>query len=181
MSNNDTLGMREERLHWKQEREPRSSEDWAEVHEIEKDILLLYHELLGYDNIMGDHDYANVFKLPYWDFLNPTGLDQDWHRLAFMQEGCLVMILAMAWDLLDGSGTHLDSFHETVPARLAGCNAASDRAERLLVHVRDAVTKALAGDDDHDELYAESAWVRDTIVRGYFESMISAGRPPSAG
>ena len=44
---------------------PEDTADWAEVQELERDILLLFHQLAEYNHVMGDLYYGDVFALPY--------------------------------------------------------------------------------------------------------------------
>ncbi len=50
--------------------------------QINRDIYMLYHELAQYSHIMGDLDYANLYPLPYWDFIANSAL--DWQLDAFI-------------------------------------------------------------------------------------------------
>ncbi len=79
--------------------------NWTEIQLVERDICLLYHQLADYSYIMGDLYYGDVFSLPYWEYLHVEELAPD--RQRFVCDGCLVMLYAMAVEVLDGSGTYL--------------------------------------------------------------------------
>lgn len=116
---------------------------------------------------MGDLYYGSVFGLPYWDYLNPIGLDSD--RSVFVQEGCLVMLLTMAWEKLDGSGTYLDQHHQAISTSIHRCRPLGQYGLRLLNHVRAVLESALTADQSNSDLLInESAWVHKMFVRGYF-------------
>ena len=149
---------------------PETIEDWDEVQELERDILLLYHQLAKYGFVMGDLSYGTVFSLPYWDFLNPTGLANDEDRASFVQCGCLVMLLAMAWERIDGSDGYLDRHRDSVLEKLATCTPFGQHGERLLNLVKDMVAAALQGNEDNERCRIESDWAYKTIVRGYFQA-----------
>jgi hypothetical protein len=152
---------------WSARVPPAEVADWCEVQELERDILLLYHQLAEYSYVMGDLYYGNVFALPYWNYLDPVGLDED--RAVFVQQGCLVMLLAMAWDQIDGSGGYLEKFRPDVEAALAACAPLDDDSRRLLACVNLAVRTATSPSARApQELVTESAWVHESVVRGYF-------------
>ncbi|MGR3274028.1 hypothetical protein ACSYAD_02850 [Acaryochloris marina NIES-2412] len=159
--------MRNTTWRWQPTSPPADLADWVEVQELERDIVLLYHQLIVYSNIMGDLDYGSVFGLPYWDYLNPIGLDQD--RGVFVQEGCLVMLLAIAWGQLDGSVGYLDQRHQAISKSISRCHPLGKDGLRLLNHVRAVFEFALTTDSSNsDPLLTESAWVHRMFVRGYF-------------
>ena len=145
-----------------------SDVDWVLVQQVERDICLLYHQLAEYSFIMGDLYYGNVYALPYWNFLDTPGLPDEKHE--FIRTGCLVMILAMAWDEIDGSGTYLAKFAKPCTEALRRFEAADESSKRLLAIVRDAVIAAAEGNCP-DDLFARSVWVHETFVRGYFKEI----------
>ena len=98
--------MREPGKRWAANTEPASTEDWAEVQEIERDIIYLYHEVAPYNHIMSDLYWGSVFKLPYWEYVDPSGLDYD--QMRFIGDGCLVMLLTMAWQRIETAGWYID-------------------------------------------------------------------------
>ena len=119
---------------------------------------------------MGDLFYGTVFALPYWDYLNPTGLDPE--DLEFIREGCLVMILAMAWERIDGAGSYMSQFHERIQESLDSLEIEDEPLRRLLHTVKLAVSEAAQEKPVPSEsLMAESNWVHREFVRGYFASM----------
>lgn len=146
----------------------KSDVDWVLVQRVERDISLLYHQLAEYSFIMGDLYYGDVYALPYWNFLDTPGLPED--KQAFICNGCLIMILAMAWDEIDGSGDYLTKFAKPCAEALGRLEAVDESSERLLAIVRDAVTAAVEGSCPKD-LFSRSVWVHETFVRGYFKQI----------
>lgn len=126
---------------------------------------------------MGDLYYGDVFGLPYWDFLQLEGLEPE--RQAFIRQGCLVFLFAMASELLDGSGSYLKlegdryAAAKAAVARLPQCG---DDTDRLV----DAVSKSFAlidagGDsfdqsDEAQEIAVATTWIHERFVREYFQS-----------
>jgi hypothetical protein len=78
---------------------------WVLKQQIERDICLLFHQLADYSSIMGDLSYGDVFALPYWEYLDFPDVDPEERN--FLRDGCLVMILAMASECVDGTGSFL--------------------------------------------------------------------------
>lgn len=116
---------------------------------------------------MGDLYYGSIFSLPYWNYLNPIGLDLD--RGVFVQEGYLVMLLAMAWGQLDSSVASLEKHRQVLSTSISCCRPLGQYGLRLLNHVRTVIESALTADQSNfDLLLNESAWVHRTFVRGYF-------------
>ena len=158
---------------WNPHAEPESVEEWAEKQCIERDILLLFHQLADYTYIMGDLYYGEVYALPYWEYLDATGLPSDERQ--FMRGGCLVMILAMAWGHIDGADDYIMQFLEQIRQRLESLDIQDQRGQRLLAAVRSAVAEAASErPDPGDRLTAESNWVHQEFVRGYFRRMVQS-------
>jgi hypothetical protein len=144
----------------------RESTDWVLKQQVERDICLLYHELADYSYIMGDLYYGSVFNLPYWDYLTFPGVDAV--DLAFIREGCLIMILAMAWDQIDGSGAYIDPHIATCRKAVAGLVYDDEDTEKLVRTVQLALNAAESGELETPELSELSLWVHKRYVRGYF-------------
>lgn len=150
--------------------------DWVAIQAVERDICLLYHQLADYSYIMGDLYYGDVFGLPYWEFLDIQGLTAE--QRDFLRVGCLVLLFAMASEVLDGSGAYLTMD----PSRYAAASAAvrsltglSDDVGRLADAVRHAFGMIDAGSGTWDqsdaaaELNTFSTWIHERFVRRYFE------------
>lgn len=156
------------RLAWKATEEPQSTEDFADVQRIEKDILLLYHQLADYNYIMGDLYWGDVYSLPYWEYLEPVFLED--HQAMFIKNGCLVMILAMAWEKIDGAGSYIDSYIEPIEKAIETFVALDEEQWRLLNAVRLAISEVKGKTliDASNKLQDETHWVAHEIVGGYF-------------
>ena len=142
---------------------------WVELQEVERDICLLYHQISDYSYIMSDLYYGDVYALRYWDFLDVGGIEPD--RQSFIREGCLIMILAMAWDMIDGSGAFLKPHLAEVSAAIEDCSPGDERARKLLTVVKLGLELASEGRSETSET-AEfvdlSDWAHKEFVRGYF-------------
>ncbi|MBK8943123.1 MAG: hypothetical protein IPM79_37370 [Polyangiaceae bacterium] len=142
------------------------SADWVLKQQLERDICLLYHQLANYSFIMGDLYYGDVFGLPYWEHLEMHGVEPD--DRAFIRDGCLVMMLCMASECIDGSGSYV---REHVPACLAaldGLSLPGGETQRLIAAVRTALELVERGGPEPPELFAEYTWVHERYVRRYF-------------
>lgn len=152
-------------------REPTDT-DWVAIQLVERDVCLLYHQLADYSYIMGDLYYGNVFGLSYWDYLQVDGLEPE--KAAFIRNGCLVMLYAMASEVIDGSGAYLTMD----PARFGSAKTALDRlpsidddTDKLADAVRRSLCLAEADSPDPNEIRnveALSTWIHKTFVRVYF-------------
>ena len=145
------------------------SDRWVELERVERDICLLYHQLSGYRYIMADLRYGSVFGLPYWDYLNVeevVGPD----RQSFIRQGCLMMILAMAWDTLEDSGNYIQAHLPEISAALDKCMP-WDRPTRKLLHSVKLAIKILSEGGDREELMDLSCWAHGEFVGGYFREM----------
>jgi hypothetical protein len=141
--------------------------DWVLKQHVERDICLLYRQLANYSYIMGDLYYGPVFALPYWEYLDLPGLDDDDRK--FIRDGCLVMILAMTSDLIDGSGHYLRPHVASCEAALNNLTCDDEDTSKLVHTVKLALHSAIKGESESQELADRSLWVHKRYVRGYFE------------
>ena len=148
---------------------PESAEDWVSIQRVEADICLFYHQQSNYSYIMGDLYYGDVYALPYWEFLQTKNLPND--RADFIQSGCLMIILAMCWELIYGSGTYLAAHIDEAGARTRGLEPASDQVARLQSHALRALESASGSDEVGQDFAEESAWAHTEFVMGYFRSI----------
>ena len=145
---------------------------WVEKQEVERDICLLYHQLTEYSYIMGDLYFGTVFRLPYWQYLAISGpLDSE--DAAFIRDGCLVMILAMAWETIDGAGSYIRDFEDECIASLESLEAEDQKTLRLLEVVATALRIVKRGgnqvtEDAMRQLTEDSRWVHHQYVEGYY-------------
>ncbi len=149
--------------------------DWYTIQVVERDICLLYHQLADYSYIMGDLYYGDVFALPYWEYLNIPNLETE--RQAFIRNGCLVMLYAMASEVLDGSGTYLTMERKRYHAARAAVEALpnfDDESNRLIAAVKGSFKlideKRGTWDDipEVQDVISESTWIHECFVRQYF-------------
>ncbi len=156
--------MRDVKWRWRSNMEPATDDDWREVRELVRDIAYLYHKLAEYKDVMGDLDYK-LLSLPYWEYVRPIGLKGDAFR--FVQQGCLMMILAMAWDLIDGSGAYLaQHLSECIDA--VKFLASEDATTQDLIGVVQRALVAAQSAGSGNEFPTGSTWAYEHIVRPYF-------------
>jgi len=154
--------------------------DWGMLQSVERDICLLYHQLADYSYIMGDLYYGNVFRHAYWDFLQLPGLDPE--REHFIRTGCLVMLYAMASEVLDGSGAYLTINRKRFAEAKAGVGALppyDPDTDRLVAAVTGAFRLIDQGRFDNEtspdvqEVVGASTWIHGRFVQEYFISRAS--------
>lgn len=143
-----------------------SEVDWVLVQQIERDICLLYHQLAEYSYIMGDLYYGNVYTFPYWEYLDLSRLDES--QRSFVRDGCLVMILAMCWDQIDGSGAYIENHLAACAASVSTVNVQDEDTRKLVGTVSLALRLVKEGSAESQELIDLSSWVHETYVKGYF-------------
>ncbi len=129
---------------------------------------------------MGDLDWGATFRLPYWQFFDPKGLPPEDHE--FMQTGCLMMVLTMAWETIDGAGSYISQFIPRIEFCLERVQPETGRVFRL----RDAVMLAVqvAKNDQSrrsDKLVAETQWAFDEFVAGYYRRTLDRMTHKSPG
>ncbi len=86
--------------------------------ELAKDICYLYHLQAEYSGFMPDLDFGTTFKRSYWKDLNGLNGYDDNSR-EFLRTGCMVFVLLMAFEFIDGSGDSISNIFEE-------CNEAVD-------------------------------------------------------
>jgi hypothetical protein len=144
---------------------------WDVFWKVERDICFLYHELSEYAGIMGDLAYGSLYTLPYWEFLNLQGSNIEDEDRCFIRDGCLVMILAMSWDIIAGSGSHLKGKIGLCRQAVGELEAEDERTEKLIRVVSSALDIAEQGHGTNKEIEELSVWVNYEYVHGYFRRM----------
>jgi len=147
---------------------PESAVDWVAIQQVERDICLLYRQLAEYSYIMGDLYYGSVYALPYWRYLDVRDADED--DRAFLRDGCLVMILAMAWDMIDGSGAYLAPHIKEVRQALRRLEPDDEQTAKRISAVTRALNDAENGSES-EEVISLSSWVHEEYVKGYFRGV----------
>lgn len=150
---------------------------WKQIWQVERDICYLYHELSEYSGIMGDLAYGSCYAQPYWEFLHLNVRQMPEEERCFIRDGCLVMLLAMAWDVIDGSGCYLMKHLSPCQQAVAVIVAENERTERLVEAVRIALEAVEKGSQGGEPLRGAplwhledlSVWVNREIVGGYFQ------------
>ena len=144
---------------------------YVALQEVEKDICLLYHQLSEYSYIMGDLYYGDVYDKKYWNYLSLEIKDKDQHL--FITNGCLVMILAMCSEILDGTGGYIynsiDECIECVKKYHVNDIKSMDLKEITL----NILSHAKNNDCENTEIFEKLRWVHINIIRDYFISKAS--------
>ena len=140
---------------------------WIELQKVERDICMLYHQLSDYRSIIGGLYFGEVYDLPYWAYLNVEDIEES--RRLFITHGCLVMLLAMSWQMLDGSGGYLWRFLKEARTAVDACATTDERTLKLLAAVKLALELAAERRDATPELYEQSHWAYREFVNRYFE------------
>lgn len=140
------------------------------IQKVERDICLLYKQLAEYTYIMGDLYYGDVFNLPYWDYLNLDLPDSE--REDFVRDGCLVMILAMAWEFIDGAGNYIQFRFSACHNAVSKIIILDEKMDKLVRTVKLALETVEQEAAESDELIELSSWVHKVYVEGYFRETV---------
>lgn len=144
--------------------------DLLTIEKIKRDICFLYHQFAEYNYIMGDLDYSGLYNLPYWKFLtlDEVDLSDDF----FVRDGCLVIILAMALDYIDGSGNYIVPYISLCRTELLKIVPFDNKTEKLVNTVKLALECAEQQQPETSEIGELSSWVYKEYVEGYFRKMV---------
>ena len=125
---------------------------WDLWWKVERDICFLYYELAQHAGVTGDLAYGLIYNLPYWEFLNLRDPSMSEGESRFIRDGCLVMVLAMAWDIIDGSGSELKGKFGFWREAVAELEAEDVRTEKLIQIINLALDIAEQGHSRNKEL-----------------------------
>jgi hypothetical protein len=151
------------------------SNKWVLKQIIERDICYLYHQLSSYSYIMGDLYFGEVYNLPYWEYLDVESLDLhiDDNERDFIIESCLVMILTMAWEQIDGAGCYINNKVDKILQCLKSFIPKNEKQIELQRIALNAVDLAANSSNELDEqVYKESIWVHKEFIRNYFRHIV---------
>lgn len=139
--------------------------DWLAITKVKRDICFFYHEQLETPGIDGDLAFSELYNISYWKFLN---LYSDTLEREFIQHGCLLLILAMAWDIISGSGWYLRDHLDEVQRAVADLITDNPLTTELASVVLRTLARAGGHPDSTDELLQLSAWAKKTFILSYF-------------
>lgn len=149
--------------------------DWIEIQKVERDICFLYHQIEPYQSIMGDLNYEELYPRPYWFYLD---LDSEKDRDHFVRDGCLVMILAMAWEAIDGSGGYVFPHIQACRNAIENLTLEDERITKIVETVNLALDYAESSTPEDEQIQDLSSWVYDEVVGNYFRSRTSQPKRP---
>ena len=106
---------------------------WIEKQKLEKDILLLFHQLSSYSYLMGDLYYSELYSLPYWKYIdnNYWQIDINEEDKQFIEIGCLVMIATMAMEIIDEAGSFILKTLDAIEASMSSYNPMNQKLHNL--------------------------------------------------
>jgi hypothetical protein len=150
--------------------------DWVSIQQVEKDVCLLYHQLSEYSYIVGDLYWGSVYGLPYWEFLDLQDLKEvEKEGYEFVRDGCLVMILAMAWGIIDDTSGYLSRWRDDCERSVSQLTANDADTEKLIRTVSlalDVSGRRMLPPHEIDELRELSNWVHHRYVLAYFKHKV---------
>ena len=147
--------------------------DWDEVWQVERDICALYHEQAKVAGIDGDLAYGSIYKSAYWRYLSVKALPKMLEtERDFILHGCLIMALAMAMDLIDGSGSHMREHIFTYRQAINQITVKDTDTLRLIRISVLALDIAEGRNDLNADLNKSLTWVNSHFIQGYFRSML---------
>jgi len=138
------------------------------IQPIERDISFLYHQLSNYSYIMGDLPFNEYYSLPYLDFVNYKFPLPD-AELSFIKEGCLILILTMAWEQIDNAGCYINDKINKIINQLEIFEPLNEKQNMLHDIVTLTVTFAKKPNkEQYGDIKEKSNWVHREFIRGYF-------------
>lgn len=146
---------------------------WDVLQQIEKDICFLYHQLSLYSHIMGDLNYTGHYNLPYWNFINSKFPIND-DELCFIKEGCLIIILSMAWEQIDDAGSYINDKANIIMNNLDVFEPLNEKQSELHDIVILTVNYAMNPKQGlYEDVLKKSKWVHREFVMGYFRKRVN--------
>lgn len=139
---------------------------WVEKIEIERDICLFLHQQSESATIDGHLYYEEIYNRPYQDYLEIAGLELA--EIEFIISGCLMLILARAWQNIDKQCVNSGGVFRAVRERVGELELKSNNLNRLKNVVSKALSAAINGDEEDSFLVNETKWVHDEFIKGYF-------------
>ncbi len=148
--------------------------NWILIQQIERDICYLYHQLSSYSNIMGDLYFDDIYDLPYWEFVNVSEreLRKSEEDTNFFREGCLMLILTMAWERIAGAGTYINNKIDIILHYLKQFEPANKSQIKLLETCVSVVKYAQKADGNLEMITEKSNWAHKEFVRGYYRRIV---------
>jgi len=146
---------------------------WDEVWQVEHDICALYHEQAKVAGIDGDLAYGSIYKSAYWRYLSVKALPKmSETERDFILHGCLIMALAMAVDVIDGSGSHMKEHIITYRQAIDQITVKDEDTLRL-IRISVLALDIMEGRNDLKAEFVRSlTWVNSHFIQGYFRSML---------
>jgi len=134
----------------------------------QKDICYLYHVQSCFGTLMADLDFKDEFSLSYWSELKVFARQDE----EFVKIGCMIFILLMALDKIEGSGDSLSSVYKD-------CYEAVEEVVPFVENetkLKSLVLSVLETSNFRDALSEEDekslGWAYTEFVEGYFQNSV---------
>lgn len=136
--------------------------------QLTKDICYLYHIQSEYKGLMPDISWSDEFALPYWQHLKAFSDSDD----SFHKNGCMVFLLLLALDKIDGSGDGMKSIHRQCMAAADAViphTKTEDVLKELLINVlKKSNSKTSLSKEDEEGI----SWVYSEVIEAYFKDTL---------
>jgi len=148
----------------------REDDDYELYKQLTKDACYLFHELIAYNGMMGDLNYAVDYPRPYWNLINRVDTGDDDDRL--IRSGILMLFLAMLHDEFDGSGISITPHRQAVSEALSKFAPEDSEMLRLCKIVERGLSLLESASPPDAQFATDSGWAFHTFVRGYFTNNV---------
>jgi len=148
---------------------------YIETEELIRDICYFYHEQAcwGTGALYADLSFGRIYKLPYWSYIwfDSDSLSAD--EIQFVRDGCLMLVLTMCLDTIEGSGTYIVLYELVETCRREINSGVTHDVDSLkLIEGTNLALDIVEGEVGKDnEIGILSTWAKQTIVGRYFKTM----------
>lgn len=155
---------------------------WAELTQLEKDILWVYDQHVG--DVHNPFIPDNSYSLKYWEYLSLAGDILDERTQRFYRQGILIILLCMAIEYADTLSGNQRHFAGTEIQTIIDCVNRVDPMDPKEKKLRDCVglalgiAKSMTEEDlnrvnsyihpDLEILQTQLDWIDETFLRAYF-------------
>ena len=136
---------------------------------LKKDIAYFFLQVRDYGYIMGDLYWGSVYSLPYWRYLDKSFLDST--DATFIQNGCLMLVLAICFEKLDGAGNYIDDKLNAIKQAVVACQPDEEDGSELREAVLVALDKIDRGVESDEALFAKSQRVHRRFLEDFLHKI----------